>query len=267
MGGEQLIIEERGPIVTATLNRPEKYNALTLEMLEGLTEATARLAERDDLQVLLVRANGPYFSAGVDLNGDLVPSTDIASPRAFRQWYRTGAGCIHPLGNAWEAIEKPIVMAHQGPCLGGALEISLSADFRLASPAAKYGLPEIAFGGLPGSGGISRLTRLAGPQWARWLVLAGKTIDAERALSAGIVHEIYPAARFEEEVTAFCGMIASQPREAFAAGKLAIELTQDLGRDAARNVERLAASGLVQGDEYRALIAALKAKFAGRKGG
>jgi enoyl-CoA hydratase len=254
-------IQERGKIIECTLDRPKKYNALTLEMLEGLVDATHQLSARDDLQVLLVRATGKYFSAGIDLNSALAPDPSITSPSAFRRWYRSGVGCIHPLGDLWEASEKPIVVAHQGPCLGGALEVSLCADFRLASDAAVYGLPEIAMGGLPGSGGTSRLARIAGPHWARWMVLGGQNIDANRALSIGIIHDVYSIDAFDARVDAFCDHMANTPREAFAAGKLAIELTTDLGRAEARNVERLAVSGLVTGDEYRTTVDSYMARF------
>jgi enoyl-CoA hydratase len=256
-----LLVTERGRVLEVTLNRPEKHNALSLEMLDGLMEATQRLAARDDLQVLLIRANGKYFSAGIDLASELAPDPEITSPTEFRRWYCAGVGCIHPLGDMWEAIEKPVVVAHQGPCLGGALEVTLCADFRLASDDAAYGLPEIAMGGIPGSGGTSRLTRLAGPHWARWLVIAGQRIDAARALSIGIVHDVYAVDVFDDKVRAFCDELALLPREAVAAGKIAIDLCAELGRADARRVERLAVSGVVMGDEYRRISEAYVARF------
>jgi enoyl-CoA hydratase/carnithine racemase len=111
-------------------------------VLDGLREATAMLRDRDDLRVMLLAANGKYFSAEIDLNSPLAPDSLLPSPSAFRSWYRQGAGSLHGLGDEWEAIEKPIVVAFQGPCLGGAFELSLCADFRFAAPAA-CGLPEL----------------------------------------------------------------------------------------------------------------------------
>ena len=100
-----LLIAEADGVIEVTLNRPRKLNALDQEMLEGLHEATRRLRDRDDLRVLLLTANGKYFSAGIDLNGPLAPDPSITSPSAFRRWYRSGAGSLHPLGDEWEAIE------------------------------------------------------------------------------------------------------------------------------------------------------------------
>lgn len=260
-----ILISENDGVLHVTFDRPEKYNAISMEMLDGLREATARLRDRDDLRVMLLTANGKFFSAGIDLNSALAPDPSITDPSAFRRWYRTGAGSLHGLGDEWEAIEKPIVVAFQGTCLGGAFELSLCADFRLASAAARFGLPEIALGALPGSGGTSRLVRLAGPHWARWLILANRQIDAERALAIGVVHDILS----DEDPTAaaldFCRDLCGLPVEAFAAGKLAIELAADLDRGQARNVERLTVSSLVQGQEYQQMMRAMQEKLASRK--
>lgn len=262
---DKLIVEESGSVLRLTLNRPKKHNAIDLDMLEGLRLATQRFAEREDLRVLLLRAEGQHFSAGVDLNSPLGPPTEVKSQAAFRRWYRSGVGSLHPLGDEWEALEKPVVIVHQGLCLGGALELSLCADFRFAATSARYGLPEIALGGIPGSGGTSRLVRLVGTHWARWLILANRQIDAEQALSIGLIHEVIADADLQDYVERFCNDLAKQPAEAFSAGKLAIELAADLDRAQARNVERLAVSGLVVTDEYRQMLSAMKARLAGKK--
>src|SRR3546814_4957992 len=109
-----------------------------------------------------------------------------------------------------------------------ALELSLCADFRLASDDARLGLPEIALGGIPGSGGTSRLVRLAGPHWARWMVLANRQVDARQAVTIGLVHEVFAPEELAAAALAFCKSLTEQPPEAFAVGQLAIEL--EIGR-------------------------------------
>lgn len=265
MPNPEITITEDQGVIHVTFNRPEKYNAISMDMLNGLRDATARLRDRDDLRAMLLTANGKYFSAGIDLNGGLAPDASITSPKAFRSWYRQGAGSLHGLGDEWEAIEKPIVVAFQGPCLGGALELSLCADFRLASTEARFGLPEISFGALPGSGGTSRLVRIAGPHWARWLVLANRQIDAERALAIGILHEVHGQDELNEQALAFCQSLAALPPEAFGAGKLAIELATDLDRAQGRNAERLAVSSLFQGAELKELMRAMQEKLSKKR--
>lgn len=250
-----------GSILIATIERPEKYNAINLDVANGLFDAALSFADDDALRVMLIRSTGKYFSAGADLHSEMFPDPAIASPSEFRRWYRRGRGSMHTMFDEFEAIEKPIVVAHHGPCLGGALEMSMSCDFRLAAASASYGLPETSLGSLPGSGGVSRLTRIVGPHWARWFVMANMRMDANRALMIGLVHDVYPDDEFEIRMMEFCTHLARQPPETVAASKLAIELAADLDRAQGRNVERMAVGGLVMGEEYRTLVAEMQARL------
>lgn len=263
MDTQQILVSDSDGILELVLNRPEKLNAITPAMYDCLVEQTDRFAADPALRVMLIRANGKYFSAGIDLNGGMMAPDDLDGPMAFRRWYREGRYSFHPLFDRFEVLEKPIVVAHHAPCLGGALEMSLACDFRLASESARYGLPETAFGNIAGSGGVSRMTRLVGPQWTRWFVMGNLPMDAAKAERIGLVHDVYADAEFEERVRAFCLHLAAQPPETVGAAKIAIELTKDLDRAQGRNVERLVASSLYFGDEYRSLLAALQARLGG----
>jgi enoyl-CoA hydratase len=258
---EQLLVTERQGILEVIFNRPEKYNAISDAMWDGLRKAAYLFGARRDLRVMLIRAQGKYFSAGSDLNTETTPEF-AGSTLDGRHWFRNK---WHELYDEFESIEKPIVAAHQGPCLGGALEMSLSCDFRLASSSARYGLPEIEIGALPGSGGISRLTRLAGPHWARWLVMAGEQVTAEQALSMGIVHAVYPVESFESDARSFCVRLAALPYEVLGLAKLSIELAVDLDRAQARNVERISSSILFTGKEHKALLYAFLERQAAKR--
>ena len=246
-----LLKDAQDGILSITFNRPDKYNAITFAMLAELSEALDQFREDDSLRVLLLRANGSFYSAGLDVSEGLAPETE--SGIEFRNWYRRD---IHRLFDEFEAIEKPIVSAIQGPCLGGALEMALSCDFRLAAEEAKFGLPETNIGVLPGSGGMSRLTRLVGTAEAKWLVIAAQTIDAERALRVGLVHELYTAEDFEQHYMDFARYLATLPREAIGAGKIAIDAIEDVDRSTARNIERLVNTPLSQSEEHRSLVQA-----------
>jgi enoyl-CoA hydratase/carnithine racemase len=151
-----------------------------------------------------------------------------------------------------EHAEKPIVVAHHAMCMGGGLEISLSCDFRLASTNAAYAFPEGKFGSLPASNGVSRLTRYCGAHWARWMIMANKPIDAARALQIGLVHEVWPEDVFEHEVMEFCRHLTRQNPEQMGAAKIAIELCEEVGRDSARHIERMANSALFLNPDYAA---------------
>lgn len=258
MSEQDFLIEADGPVLILTFNRPNKYNAITNSMFDGLYSAFKLFRDDAALRVFLIRSTGKYFSAGYDITA-IEPAKPGESARQFRQRY--GQAARHWLWDEFENLEKPVVVAHQGPCLGGALEMSLSCDFRLASDAANYALPELNFGAIPGSGGTSRLVRTVGAHWARWLIMANLPMNPERALSAGLIHEIYPAEEFDEKVAAFCRHLAAQPPEALGSAKLAIELAKDLDRTQGRNVERLINSSLNGGEEQDRLFEAFRARF------
>lgn len=249
---DELLIEQNDAILSVTLNRPAKYNAISDRMVQGIAQAVDTFSSDRSLRVMLIRSTGPYFTAGMEITPDISPDVE-GSTLDGRAWYRKK---FHRLFDEFEAIEKPIVVAHQGICLGGGLEMSLSCDFRLAAKSARYGLPEIDIGALPGSGGVSRLTRIAGPHWARWLVMAGEQVSAEQALSMGFVHAVYADDLFEQSVHDFCTKLSKQPYEVLGLAKLSIELAADLDRTQARNVERIANSMLFTGAEHKALVAA-----------
>ncbi len=257
-------VKESDNIIELVFDRPDKHNAIDRSMLDGLAEGIDRLATQPELRVMLIRANGKYFSSGADLAALDMPDLG-GSPSRFRYEYRRGGYPVHGIFDEMEMIEKPIVVAHQGPCLGGALEMSLSCDFRLAARSASYGLPEAAMGLLPGSGGTSRLTRLIGPHWARWMIMAGRQFTAEQALAVGLVHEVLDDEGFSDAAIGFCRSLTRQPREMIAAAKLSIELAADLERAQGRNVERLCNSALIFGSEHRERINALRSRLSTKK--
>jgi enoyl-CoA hydratase/carnithine racemase len=247
-----MLIEEEGAILIATLNRPEKYNALSDELMAILTEAVHRFRDTSTFKVMLIRAKGKYFSAGADLrqgggSAEGMPNTGVA----IREFHRLKMRGMQALYNEMEAIEKPFVVAHQGTVVGGGLELSLSCDFRLAAQSASYNLPEGKFGVLAASNGVSRLVRVVGTHWARYLLMGGMIADAQKAMLMGLLHELWPDEGFEERCLDFCRHLAKQHGEQMGTAKLAIEMCGDLGLAQARNVERMANSALMLAPSYQ----------------
>ena len=245
-----LLIDEQDGILVATLNRPEKLNALSLALMRSFSDAVDRFRATPTLKVMLIRATGRYFSAGADLRegGGKPPAT---SGSAIRETHRRLPSDMRRIWDEMEAIEKPFVVAHQGACVGGSLEMSLSCDFRLAAASARYGFPEGKFGVLPATNGVSRLTRIVGPHWARLLVMANMEASAQEALTMGLVHKVYPDDSFEEEVMAFCRHLTRQHGEQMGTAKVTIELAADLGATQAAAVERMANSALMLMPSYQ----------------
>jgi enoyl-CoA hydratase len=244
-----LLVEEDGPILTATLNRPEKLNAMTGQMMDLFRDALIRFRDTPDLKVMLIRATGRYFCAGADLKGGSGPARMTAT--GIRENHRLGVYGVQAIYDEMEHIEKPIVVAHHAACVGGGLELSMSCDFRLAAENASYSFPEGLFGVLPASNGVSRLTRLCGPHWARWLIMADQPADARMAFAMGLVHQVFANDTFEQDVMRFCRHLAKQNSEQMGAAKIAIELATELGPEMGRHVERMANSALMLNPDYR----------------
>ncbi len=247
--------DDRG-ILTFTFSRPDKLNAVSIAMIEGLRSAVNEFAHDDALRVLVITGEGKFFTAGADITalpvGDTGPDT-LGSE--FRRNYRR----LHELFDQLEAIEKPVILAAQGTCLGIGVELASSCDFRLAISTAKFGLPEVrSIAALPGSGGISRLTRLIGPHWVKWMAMASQNIDAQHAMSAGFVHAVYSPEEFVAGVEEFALDLISQYAEAIGVAKLVIDAAANSDRTSARDMDRIANTHLVLSEEHWQRVAAFR---------
>jgi enoyl-CoA hydratase len=246
-------------VVTVTFTRDAKMNAVTPEMFEVLATAVRDLGDQDHLRVLVITAEGRYFTSGLDyasLRTNVGEGTDgVIRGSNIRRQYRAEAH--HDLFDEIEEVEKPVILAAQAHCFGVGIELGASCDFRLASDAATFGLPEVAnLAVIPGSGGISRLTRLVGPHWARWLAMAGERVDAQEAKAIGLVHAVYAADEFTERVGEFARRLAGMPREALGLAKVAIDAAESIDRRTAREFDRLAQSLLFTSPDFRERVEA-----------
>jgi enoyl-CoA hydratase len=241
-GDHHATISEDDGIITVTVDRQDKLNAYSPQVTETFWEAANTLADRDDLRCLVITAKGRYFTAGLDLaalggNRPGNPETEHLHPGwNFRRNYRSH----HLLYDEFEAIEKPIVIAAQGICLGAGVEMSASCDFRFCTPDAEFAVPEVFLGAIAGSGGTSRLTRLIGPAWAKYLAMAGMRVGAEQAKAIGLVHDIFPADTFLDEVYGFCRNMMKISPEVLGLAKLAVDIFADVqDRTVQRHVDRM----------------------------
>src|SRR5436190_10722309 len=182
MSTDEIRRDDHDGVVTLTFTRDDKMNAMTPAMFDVIETAVRDLGDRDDVRVLVITAEGRFFTSGLDISGlrpDVGTGTDgTVRGSNIRRQYRAEA--YHDLFDEIEQIEKPVVLAAQSHCMGVGIELGASCDFRLASDTATFVLPEVPnLAVIPGSGGISRLTRLVGPHRAKWMVMAGETITAD----------------------------------------------------------------------------------------
>ena len=183
MGFEHLNLDIDGRLALVTLNRPAVRNALSVALMRELTRCARDLAERIDVDVVLLTGQGNCFSAGADLND--VRSWADASPGLVAR--REIASLGYRMCKAWEEMPQVTIAAIEGYAVGGGLALSLACDWRVIAEDAFISLPEISLG-LPLTWGtIARLTSLLGPARAKRLTILCERVPAERALAIGLV--------------------------------------------------------------------------------
>jgi len=187
--------EDRGSVRHVILNRPEKRNAMNQELLLELGATLRDAAGTEDVHCVVLRGEGPVFSAGVDL-GELAQSAGRTGMlRPFRQVFLDCA-------NLCEEMAKPVVCQIRRACLGGALEVALGCDLRVADSEAQLGLPEVRLGLIPDVGGSTRLPAVIGLGRAKEMIMTARSIGAQEALDIGLVNRVVPAAELVDATDA-----------------------------------------------------------------
>jgi len=175
--------EDRGHVRHVVLNRPDKRNAMNQELLGALGGALREAAADGSVHCVVLRGEGKVFSAGVDLVELAAASGTPGQLRPFRQVF---LDCP----NLCEEMAKPVVCQIHHTCVGGALEVALGCDLRIASSDTQLGLPEVKFGIIPDVGGSTRLPAVVGLGRAKELIMTGRTIDAAEAERIGLVNRV-----------------------------------------------------------------------------
>ncbi|MCB1013370.1 MAG: enoyl-CoA hydratase/isomerase family protein, partial [Microthrixaceae bacterium] len=176
-----LILESTpAPGVTVlTMNRPDARNALSIELRQEMTAALETCATSEEVRAVVLTGGETVFAAGADLR-------EMARIRPRDQLLKN----IEQHWRALSAFPKPLIAAVNGLALGGGFEMAMHADIIVAGRCARFGLPEVTLGLMPGGGGTQRLARAVGKAQAMRYLLTGDRIDADRALALGIVSEL-----------------------------------------------------------------------------
>jgi len=198
-----------------TINRPDKLNALSEEVLSDLSAALGVLAASDEVRAAVITGTGKAFVAGAD-----IAAMKNMSEAQGRQFGALGHGVFAAI----EELRCPVIAAVNGFALGGGCELALACDFIYASSKAKFGQPEVNLGIIPGFGGTQRLPRRVGSALARELIYTGKMIDAGEALRTGLVNAVFEP----EELLAAALKTAT---EIASKGPLAVSAAKRLIRD------------------------------------
>ena len=212
---EFLKIEQRDAVATVTVNRPDKLNALNAATIAELDRAFRALAADPEVGgVILTGAGEKAFVAGADIAelARMGPLTGIRVSREGQDAFRF-----------IERMGKPVVAAVNGFALGGGLELALACHLRVASDNARFGLPEVKLGIIPGYGGTVRLPRLVGRGRALEMILTGGMIDAQEAWRIGLVNRVHPAAELAEAAEALVRTILGNGPVALALALEAVD--------------------------------------------
>ena len=209
------------------LNRPHVLNAYNMQMRDDLFEIIQSIKDDDDVKSVLISGQGRAFCSGADLTEfGTAPSQVIA--REVR-WKRDVWGQLH-------SLNKPVISALHGYCIGSGLELALLSDIRISSPETKFSMPEVQLGMIPAAGGTQTLPRHASVSSGVELLLTGRIFTAEEALKLKLITRIVPPHKLTETALNICQNLSRVPMNILSATKLALRESTDLEMGAAVSI-------------------------------
>lgn len=236
---ENTLYEVQGAMALITINRPDKHNAISLATLEELQASVQRAAADDDVRVITITGAGDRaFAAGSDLSEVL-----------HRDLRKALEPIVQGLADQLERTPKPTIAAINGICMGGGLEVALGCDLRIATPNARFATPEGKLGIIPGGGATARLPRLVGRGWGMEMLLMGQPIDAERALSIGLVTRIVEPAELIGEARRMADHLAQFAPFVPRTMKAMVHFGMEASLAGALMLEKYAQGALVQTED------------------
>jgi enoyl-CoA hydratase/carnithine racemase len=267
MSDNLITTHTEGTIRSVTINRPAKRNALTPQMLVDLAEAVRGVDQEPAVRAVIVRGEGPMFSAGIDVMS-LAESQGAVGALNPARWLRRFAENLQHALDLIEATEVPVIGALHGQVLGMGLELALSFDLRVAADDCKFAIPESRMGLVADVGGTTRLSRVVGPSRAKDMLLTARSIDAAEALQWGLVNRVVPAAELAAAARKLAEQVAQNAPLAVGLAKLIVDQGDGLDKRTQMAIERWAQSQLITtGDVQEAVMAFVgkrPAKFEGR---
>lgn len=236
-----------GRIARITLNRSEKLNALDPEMLAALEDAVSAAEQSREVRVIILEAAGEKaFCVGADI----LAWTALSPLDMWSQWVRRG----HRVFDRFERAKQPVICAIQGFAYGGGLELALACDIRIVTDAARFAMPEVKLGTVPGWGGTDRLPKLVGSARAKQMIFTGEPIVAEVAERWGLANEVVSAASLGDRARALAEKIASNAPVAVQTAK------QLITNPSSATLESLAAAVNAFSEDAKEGLAAFREK-------
>jgi len=261
MAFETIRYETRDHVARVTLSRPDKRNAMNSEMFGELGDAAERAAGDDDIHAVLVSAEGPSFSAGIDLNALGGLAGIQGAP--FRAFVRMAQRPYRSLAT----MPKPVLAAVQGHAVGAGFQLALAADLRVASTDARFGMFEARYGLIPDLGGLHRLARLVGPARAKELIWTTRLVEADEAERIGLVNRLVdgdPAAAAESLIGEVLSVSPIPVRFTKALIDRAPETSIEVEFEREQNVQGLTIASDDHGEAVAAFLEKRTPRYTGR---
>ncbi len=222
-----LISRTRG-VTTVTLNRPERRNALSDDLLAQLSRALAELRDDPGTRAVLLTGAPPVFSAGADapFRSSMTEAERrqafAARTSQFRRLFERATALL-------ENLEPPTIAAINGPAVGGGWGLALACDFRLASEEARFWIPEVELGVPLGVGSTTRFVRLVGPARAKEIIMEGRRYSAGEVLALGLLHRVVPAAELLGAAHEYAERLLAKPYRPLVEAKARINQIARVG--------------------------------------
>jgi enoyl-CoA hydratase len=250
MAYDTLLTQIHGGVGIITFHRPQALNALSHQMTSELTDALRVFDADTSIGCIILTGSEKAFAAGADIK-------ELAS-KTFADAYSEDI-----ITATWEELTRtrtPVIAAVSGFALGGGCEFAMMCDMIFASDTAKFGQPEIKLGVIPGSGGTQRLTRFVGKSKAMDMILTGRMIDAQEALTMGLVARVYPVADLLPETIKAAESIAGYGRLAVMAAKESVNRAFETSMSEGVRFERRLFHGLFGTSDQKEGMAAFTEK-------
>lgn len=211
-------------ILTITLNRPSKMNALNQVALDEIHQLLDETEKSEEVKCVIVAGSEKFFTVGADI-------TEVTKVNSSFSGYANARKYQECFGR-FEKLSKPVVAAVRGYALGGGCELMIACDFRIAAEDAKIGLSEINIGAIPGGGGLVKLPRLINPLKAKEMLCLGKPISGKEAAELGLVNKAVPAGQVLPEAYSLAKELAQKP-------PLALKIIKQITNLATKDIESL----------------------------
>ena len=249
---KNLVVQLEDAILTVTFNRANKLNAWDDPTLDELTHLRKEIYGNDAIRVIIFTGSGRAFGVGADLEIFEQYTTPLALRRRGQRLTR--------FFEDLEALEKPVLAAVNGLCVGGGLEMALACDLRVAADDSRYGFPENKIGITPGIGGCVRLTKLLGTAKAKELILLGEFIDAQEAYRLGLVNWVAPAGLLLEKTREIAEKLSRKAPLALGLAKNIITNCANMDARSGLALEKYAQSILVSTSDHKEGMNAFRGK-------